>query len=239
MWCSAADTHLKLLDGVVSRACFFTGVVFECDTAHRQSVSVLYRTCYTRSYVTKCALFMVLYLGHMGQCDLLYSQIDILMPLLVLEPRSTQNRRTFIFLSISLWNDLGDPVWRIRWCGPGGFQRRANTFYICPAARSRFVYFCFPFLLFHSMGWCREAGVFGLIRCSSLCPSLALTTFLFPTNFHNTCALKGVASSVIGSSWTICARFYQLLHLAWVLGGTLHSNEGEVAELLNRDLSKV
>ena len=41
VWCSAADTHLKLLDRVVSGARFLTGGVFECDIAHRRSVAVL------------------------------------------------------------------------------------------------------------------------------------------------------------------------------------------------------
>ena len=41
MGCSAADTHLQLLDRVVSGASFLTGGVFECDLAHRRSVAVL------------------------------------------------------------------------------------------------------------------------------------------------------------------------------------------------------
>ena len=41
VWCSAADTHLRLLDRVVSGASFLTGGVFECDLAHRRSVAVL------------------------------------------------------------------------------------------------------------------------------------------------------------------------------------------------------
>ena len=41
VWCSAADTRLKLLDLVVSGARFLTGGVFECDIAHRRSVAVL------------------------------------------------------------------------------------------------------------------------------------------------------------------------------------------------------
>ena len=39
--CSAADTHLKLLDRAVSGSRFLTGVVFECDIAHRRSVAVM------------------------------------------------------------------------------------------------------------------------------------------------------------------------------------------------------
>ena len=41
VWCSAADTHLKLLNRVVRGASFLTGGVFECDVAHRRSVAVL------------------------------------------------------------------------------------------------------------------------------------------------------------------------------------------------------
>ena len=47
VWCSAADTHLKLLDRAVSGARFLTGGVFECDIAHRRSVAarcMLYKT---------------------------------------------------------------------------------------------------------------------------------------------------------------------------------------------------
>ena len=42
VWCSAADTRLKLLDRAVSRPRFLTGGVFECDIAHRRSVAVLW-----------------------------------------------------------------------------------------------------------------------------------------------------------------------------------------------------
>ena len=41
VWCSSADTHLKLLDRAVSGARFLAGGVFECDISHRQSVAVL------------------------------------------------------------------------------------------------------------------------------------------------------------------------------------------------------
>ena len=41
VWCSAADTHLKLQDCAVSGAWFITGSVFECDIVHPQSVAVL------------------------------------------------------------------------------------------------------------------------------------------------------------------------------------------------------
>ena len=41
MWCSAADTYLKLLDRAVSDARFLTGGVFERNIAQRRSVAVL------------------------------------------------------------------------------------------------------------------------------------------------------------------------------------------------------
>ena len=41
VWCTATDTHLKLLDHAVSGARFITGGVFKCDIAHRRSVAVL------------------------------------------------------------------------------------------------------------------------------------------------------------------------------------------------------
>ena len=41
VWCSAAYTHLKLLDRVVCGACFLAGDVLNCDNSHRQSVVVL------------------------------------------------------------------------------------------------------------------------------------------------------------------------------------------------------
>ena len=39
VWCSAADTHLKLMDPVVSGACFLAGGVLNCDLSHRRSFS--------------------------------------------------------------------------------------------------------------------------------------------------------------------------------------------------------
>ena len=41
VWCSAADTHLKLLDRAVSGARFLIGGAFECDISHRRCVAVL------------------------------------------------------------------------------------------------------------------------------------------------------------------------------------------------------
>ena len=40
VWCSAADSHLKLLDRVV-RSGFLAGGVLDCNLAHRRSVAEL------------------------------------------------------------------------------------------------------------------------------------------------------------------------------------------------------
>ena len=48
VWCSAADTHLKLLDRVVSGSSFLTGCVFEFDLAHRRSVAEFCMLCKIR-----------------------------------------------------------------------------------------------------------------------------------------------------------------------------------------------
>ena len=41
MWCSAADSHLKLLGRVVRSAGFLAGGVLECNPAHRRFVAEL------------------------------------------------------------------------------------------------------------------------------------------------------------------------------------------------------
>ena len=64
-----------------------TGGVFECDHAHRRQ----YYVCCTRSGVTRCTLFVVLFLCRMCRCWLhavLWSHIGTLMRLLAAEPLS-------------------------------------------------------------------------------------------------------------------------------------------------------
>ena len=95
VWCSAADTHLKLLDQAVSGAQFLTGGVFECDIFDPWQSCV----CFIRSGVTRCTLLMVLYLDRMCQRELhavLWSQIGTLMHPLAAEPCSTAG---LLFLS--------------------------------------------------------------------------------------------------------------------------------------------
>ena len=60
VWCSAADTHLKLLDRVVSGACFLAGGVLNCNLSHRRSVAMLCMLCKIRC--NRCTHFVALYL---------------------------------------------------------------------------------------------------------------------------------------------------------------------------------
>ena len=124
VWCSAADTHIRLLDRVVSGASFLTGGVFECDLAHRRYVEVL------------CLLYKI-------RCNPMHPLCGALpVPYVLVRVtrgaiahrftyaphrcRTAQYRRTFFPLSVSLWNDLSDPVFD--GVGPAGFKSRANAF---------------------------------------------------------------------------------------------------------------
>ena len=124
VWCSAADTHLKLLDLAVSGARFLTGGVFYCDISHHRSVAVLCMLdkirCnpvhplngalhgpYVPARVTRCALVAHRYTYAPPRC------------------RTLQYSRAFILFSVSLWNDLANPVFDSM--GLAGFMSRANA----------------------------------------------------------------------------------------------------------------
>ena len=125
VWCSAADTHLKLLDSAVSGARFLTGGVFECDIAHRRSVAVL-----CMLYKIRCSPVHPLNGALHGPCV----SVRITRGALVAHrytyapPRcgTSKYSKTFIPLSVSLWNDLANPVFD--GVGLAGFKSRANTF---------------------------------------------------------------------------------------------------------------
>ena len=125
VWCSAADTHLKLLDRSVSGFRFLTRFVFECDIAHSRSVAVLcmlYKNwCnpvhplndalpgpYVPVRITRGALVALRYTYAPPCC------------------RTSQYCRTFIPFTVSLWNDLANPVFD--GVGLTGFKSRTNAF---------------------------------------------------------------------------------------------------------------
>ena len=178
VWCSAADTHLKLLDRAVSGSRFLTGGVFECDISHRRCVAVLIRCnpvhphndALTRPYVsvrvTRGALVAHWYTYAPPRC------------------RTLQYSRTFIPFSMSLWIYLVNPVFD--GVGLASLKSRPNASLL--AYKLLYPYYSLllfsPFLFFLSIGWYCGTGVFGLIGCTSLSLSLALTTF-FNNNNNN------------------------------------------------------
>ena len=90
----------------------------------------------------------------------------MLISLLTAEP--------FIALSVSLWNNLADPVFDS--VGLAGIKNRANAF-LLPRLLDPFLSFNISlFLFFPSIVWYCGAGVFRLIGCKSLSPSRALAT---------------------------------------------------------------
>ena len=125
VWCSAADTHLKLLDRVISDASFLTGGVFECDLAHHRSVAVL-----CMLYKIRCNQLHHLY----GALPAPHVPVRVTRSAMIAHKytyapphcRTSQYLRTFIALSVSLWNDLGNPVFD--GVGLAGFKSRANAF---------------------------------------------------------------------------------------------------------------
>ena len=104
-----ADTHLKLLDRVVSSACFLTGGVLDCDLAHHRSVVVL---CIL--YKIRCKSMHLL----CGALPVPYVPVQVTRGALAAHQytyalsrcRITQYCRIFIPVSVSLWNDLLDLV---------------------------------------------------------------------------------------------------------------------------------
>ena len=133
VWCSAADTYLKLLDRAVSGARFLTIGVFECDISHRRSVAVLcmlYKIrCnplhplnitlpgpYVPARVTRGALVAHRYTYAPPRC------------------RTLQYNRAFIPFSVSLWNYLANPVFD--GVGLADFKSRANASLLAEAALS-------------------------------------------------------------------------------------------------------
>ena len=124
VWCSAADTHLKLLDRAVSCARFLAGGVFECDISHRRSGAVL-----CMIYKIRCNPVHPLN----GDLPGPYVPVRVTRRALVAHRyayvpprcRTWQYSRTFIPFSVSLLYDLANPVFD--GVGLAGFKSRANA----------------------------------------------------------------------------------------------------------------
>ena len=109
VWCSAADSHLKLMDIVVRSASFLATGVSECNLTHRRSVAVL------------CMLFKIKSNPlHPLSGALLFPYVPARVTrgalvahrhsFAALRCRTSQYRRTFVPHSVSLRNDLSDPA---------------------------------------------------------------------------------------------------------------------------------
>ena len=123
VWWSAADTHLKLLDSIVSGASFLTGGVFERDLAHRRSetvVCMLYKIRCNPMHSLYGALPVPYVPARISRGSMIGHRCTYAPP----RCRTSQYRRTIIPLSVSLWNGLSDPVFV--GMGLAGFKSRAT-----------------------------------------------------------------------------------------------------------------
>ena len=104
---------------------FLAGGLLECDLAHRRSVAVL-----CMLYKIRCNPMHPL----SGTLPRPYVPVRVTRGALVAHRfsyappscRTSQYRKTFIPISVSLCNDLGDPVFD--GVGLAGFKSRANSF---------------------------------------------------------------------------------------------------------------
>ena len=104
---------------------FLTGGVFECDLAHRQSMAEL-----CMLHKIRCNSMHPLY----GALPVPYVPVRVIRGTVIAHRytyapprcRTSQYRRTFIPWSVSLWNDLGDPVFD--GVGLAGLKSRVNAF---------------------------------------------------------------------------------------------------------------
>ena len=97
--------------------------------------------------------------------------------------RTSQYSRTVIPLSVSLWNDLANPVFD--GVGLAGFKTGQCFFIGLRCSIPSIIFYSFYLLFFLSIGWYCRAGVFGLIGCILLSLSLALPTFFNNNNNIN------------------------------------------------------
>ena len=125
VWCSAPDSNLKLLYRVVRCAGFLAGCVLDCNLVHRRSVAELCMLFKIRSnlmHPLSCALPLPCVPARVTRGASVAHWHSFAPPLC----STSQYRRTFVPLSVSLWNDLSDPVFD--GVGLAGFKSGANAF---------------------------------------------------------------------------------------------------------------
>ena len=102
--------------------------------------------------------------------------------------RTSQYRRSFMPLYVSLWNDFSDPVFD--GVGLAGFKSRANAFLLALSALSVLYPTILFFFFLRSMGWLCGVGVFGLIGCSHSLPALHSGLQIIIIIIILTCSMK-------------------------------------------------
>ena len=160
-----------------------TGGLSECEIDHRRSVAVicmLYKIRCNQMHPLNDALPGPYVLARVTRGAIVAHRYTYAPP----RCRTSQYRRTFILISVSLWNDPADPMFD--GVGLAGFRSTANGFLLSQAALSLLLSSTiFPFHFFLSIGWYCGAEVFGLIGCISLSLSLALPTSFNSNNNNN------------------------------------------------------
>ena len=109
VWCSAADSRLKLLDRVVVSAGFLAGGVLECNLAHRRSVAelcMLFKIKSNPMHSLSSALPLPYVPARVTRGALVAHRHSFAPP----RCRTSQYRRSFVPHSVSPWEDLSDPV---------------------------------------------------------------------------------------------------------------------------------
>ena len=167
VWCSAADSHLKLLDRFVMSAGFLAGGVLDCNLARRQSVAELCML--SRLRVIQCILWEVHCLCRMCRHVLLmvlWLLIGTRSRLLVVGLLSfakpvCPSRYLFGTILVTLCSMVWD--WRVSRVKP-----------MLPGWHDLLFLWCLLlfYLLLPSMSWLCRVGAFGLIECSHSLPAL-------------------------------------------------------------------
>ena len=153
VWCSAANSYLKLLDRVVrAQGCWFFNRwcfgVQPCQSSICGSVVQAFKIKSNPMHPLSDALpmpYMPVRVTR-GASD---AHSHSLAPPCC---RTSQYHRTFVSLSVSLWNNLGDPVFD--GVGLAGSKSRTNAFLLAKSALSfsllMFYLFIFPWV---AWGW--------------------------------------------------------------------------------------
>ena len=167
VWCSDADSHLKLLDRVVRSADFLAGWVLECNLSHRRSVAELCMLFKIKSnpmhplsgalplpyvparitvvlWLLICTRSRLLVVGLLSIAEALRSSLCLFGTILVT-------------LCLMVWD------WRVSRAEPMLSCWHDLLFLCCPLLF---------YLFLPSMGWLYGVGVFELIECPHSLPAL-------------------------------------------------------------------